>query len=189
MLEHLAKRWKVAALALIAFLIGVGAGSADLGSEPVAQGAAEPQMAEAGDLRDENEQLADRYEDLLDDYEDLQTEHSQVKTELARLKRAVDVGEEGSRGEPSETEDEQEPEPPAPSASFGEGTYQVGADIEPGTYRAPGGQNCYWARLRNFSGGLNSIIANGGFQKNVVVEILASDTGFESNNCGTWSRI
>lgn len=76
--------------------------------------------------------------------------------------------------------------------TFGDGTHRVGADIRPGTYRAPkvsGGifAGCYWARLRNFSGGLNGIIANGNEMAPTLVTIKSSDRGFEANGCGRWT--
>jgi hypothetical protein len=42
---------------------------------------------------------------------------------------------------------------------FGQGTFIVRTDIAPGTYRSSGGSACYWERLRDFTGGLYSIIA------------------------------
>jgi len=74
-----------------------------------------------------------------------------------------------------------------PKTSFGSGTHRVGTDIAPGTYRATGGSTCYWARLSGFGGSVGDVIANnlgGGSQ---VVAIAASDAGFESRNCGTWT--
>ena len=73
--------------------------------------------------------------------------------------------------------------------TFGDGTHRVGKDVMPGTYRAPsvGGFGCYWARLRNFSGGLNAIIANGNESAPALVTIKSTDRGFESNGCGTWT--
>jgi hypothetical protein len=76
----------------------------------------------------------------------------------------------------------------AQSAIQGDGIYLVGTDIQPGTYRNSGGGDCYWARLRNLSGGLGSIIANG-LGANQIVTISASDAAFESTRCGSWSRI
>ena len=58
-----------------------------------------------------------------------------------------------------------------------------------GTYRAPGGNNCYWETLRSFDGGLNSIIANDVMTKNPVVTIPSSAKGFDSSDCGTWTKI
>lgn len=71
---------------------------------------------------------------------------------------------------------------------FGPGTFIVGTDIAPGTYRGRGG-SCYWARLRSFGGTLNSVIANGnGTGGSVIVTINRGDKGFESSRCGTWTR-
>jgi hypothetical protein len=36
--------------------------------------------------------------------------------------------------------------------TFGPGTWIVGTDVAPGTYRSSGGDGCYWERLKNFSG-------------------------------------
>jgi hypothetical protein len=74
--------------------------------------------------------------------------------------------------------------------TFGDGTHRVGKDIAAGTYRAPkvsGLLGCYWARLRNFSGGLNGIIANGNESAPALVTIRPTDRGFETNGCGTWT--
>jgi hypothetical protein len=49
------------------------------------------------------------------------------------------------------------PEPPKP-AGITEGTYLVGTDMEPGSYKTTGGDGCYWARLKDDSG--RNIIAN-----------------------------
>lgn len=75
-------------------------------------------------------------------------------------------------------------EPPAPSAAFEDGMFEVGKDIQPGTYQASGNL-CYWARLNNASGELDSIIANGNGP--TIVTIKASDKYFQSQNCGGWT--
>jgi len=78
--------------------------------------------------------------------------------------------------------------PSRTSPFAGEGTYQVGIDIAPGTWRASNAGSCYWARLSNFSGGgVRGIIAN----ENGVgtVTIAASDKGFETSRCGTWTKV
>jgi hypothetical protein len=84
----------------------------------------------------------------------------------------------------------QKPEPQKPSfASFGDGTYQVGTDIQPGTYRTRvGSPNCYWERLKNFGGGINAILANGGTNAPAIVTIEPTDAGFNSEGCGTWTK-
>jgi hypothetical protein len=79
------------------------------------------------------------------------------------------------------------PPPPGPKTTIStDGTYQVGVDIVPGTYRTTGGSGCYWARLRSLS--TNDIIDNNNASGPVVVEILPSDAAFLTERCGTWQR-
>ena len=75
-----------------------------------------------------------------------------------------------------------------PRTSFGDGIWRVGTDIAPGTYLTPGTQTCYWQRTSGLTGGFAEILANGNQHAQVVVTILASDVGFESRRCGTWTR-
>jgi hypothetical protein len=95
---------------------------------------------------------------------------------------------------PGEQQDSggQEPEPQKPDPqqpSFGDGTYQVGADIQPGTYRTRvGSPNCYWERLKNFTGGMNSILANANTYAPAIVTIRPTDAGFNSQGCATWTK-
>lgn len=70
--------------------------------------------------------------------------------------------------------------------SFGEGTFRVGIDIQPGLYRTEGSDTCYWERLSGFSGSFDDIIANSNPDGPTLVEILPSDIGFSSQRCGTW---
>ncbi len=79
---------------------------------------------------------------------------------------------------------------PTPKASFpGDGTYQVGTDIKPGTYvsKPPSSGNCYWARLSG-SDGLGGIIANNNSAGQSVVAIKAGDTFFETSGCSEWAK-
>jgi hypothetical protein len=73
------------------------------------------------------------------------------------------------------------------TSKFGDGTYRVGKDIAPGTYRARGGNGCYWERLASFSGTLKAILANDNASGPTVVTILRTDKGFMSSRCGTWT--
>lgn len=72
-------------------------------------------------------------------------------------------------------------------SSFGDGTYIVGTDIQPGTYRSSGQTGCYWEREKNFLGNLGSILANDNTDSTAIVTIDASDEGFKSKDCGTWT--
>jgi hypothetical protein len=71
---------------------------------------------------------------------------------------------------------------------FGAGMYMLNTDIAPGTYRSKAGKDCYWQRMRDFTGTLTGVIANGIGTAHPVVTIKASDKGFSSTNCGTWTR-
>lgn len=75
------------------------------------------------------------------------------------------------------------------ATTFGAGTYWVGRDIQPGRYRNEGGGACYYARLANFRGDLDAIIANDNTEGQAIVDIAASDAGFTSARCGTWSKV
>lgn len=57
------------------------------------------------------------------------------------------------------------PDPPAEfPQKISPGMYLVGIDIQPGTYKGTAGtdilESCYWARLKNVEGSMDSIIAN-----------------------------
>lgn len=71
---------------------------------------------------------------------------------------------------------------------FGQGVWIVNTDIEPGTWTAPGGSSCYWERMANFADE-NSILANDFDTVNPVVTISPTDAGFDTTNCGTWTRV
>lgn len=72
--------------------------------------------------------------------------------------------------------------------SFGDGWYIVSKDIIPGRYRSDGG-SVYWARLKDFSGELNSIITNSAFDEGtIIVEIQSSDFGFRTLGAD-WEKI
>lgn len=73
-------------------------------------------------------------------------------------------------------------------ATFGDGMFQVGKDIQPGTYRTrEGSANCYYSRLSGFTGALGEILANDNTDAPAVVTIAAGDKGFQSTSCGTWT--
>jgi len=77
----------------------------------------------------------------------------------------------------------------SPTAPFTEGTYIVGTDIAPGTWRSESGSNCYWARLKGFSGELGNTIANDITGPSAIVTIDAGDAGFDNTRCGTWTKV
>ena len=72
------------------------------------------------------------------------------------------------------------------------GTWTVGAQMTPGTYRADNsGPGCYWTRLTSFTGAFDAIIASAFVTSTGVqlVTIANTDVGFSTSiECGTWTR-
>ncbi len=77
--------------------------------------------------------------------------------------------------------------PAGPPTSMGDGTWEVGVDVQPGKYKTAGGSSCYWARLRKNDGGSNDIINNnvGAGPQTVTVN---KGEYFKSQRCGAWSK-
>ncbi|ORV80197.1 hypothetical protein AWC07_21535 [Mycobacterium gastri] len=78
--------------------------------------------------------------------------------------------------------------PAGPASTIaGDGTYRVGVDIRPGTYRSQGSNACYWERLRGLGGTVEDIIANGAGTGPQVVQIAPTDVAFKTKRCPTWT--
>jgi len=78
----------------------------------------------------------------------------------------------------------------ASQTSFADGTFIVGTDVLPGTYRSGTfTSGCYYERLRGFSGASSDIIANNYTNAAAIVTILSTDKGFHSDGCGTWTKV
>jgi|ERR1700716_4022484 hypothetical protein len=79
-------------------------------------------------------------------------------------------------------------EPPGLPTSMGDGTWEVGEDIPSGKYQTPGGDDCYWARLKHNDGSPGDTI-----QKNLgagTQTITVKQKEYlQSLGCGTWSKI
>lgn len=81
-------------------------------------------------------------------------------------------------------------EPPeAEAAIVDDGTYEIGSDVKPGKYKSTGSDTCYWARLKNTDGDLDSIITNHLGSGAQVVTIKKSDKAFETTGCGEWRKV
>jgi hypothetical protein len=84
--------------------------------------------------------------------------------------------------------------PTLPPGQIGNGTYLVGSDIQPGTYRTAGPAasvmpNCYWSRNQDASGEMKSIIANDNSQGPTTVTIKPSDGVFKTSGCQPWIKV
>ena len=82
-----------------------------------------------------------------------------------------------------------------PRTSFGDGSYEVGVDITPGTYRTSGPTAgmpvCSYARLRTAGASYadtSQVLQLENVMGPAVVTIQPSDGGFFSQLCGTWTQ-
>lgn len=80
--------------------------------------------------------------------------------------------------------------PPAPAPKQvidGDGTFAVGTEIAPGTYRSEGprdGAACYWRRM-----GDGKTLDSAMTKKPQIVLIEPSDTAFRTDRCQTWQQV
>ena len=70
-------------------------------------------------------------------------------------------------------------------STFSDGTWAVGAEVLPGTYRSTAGGNCYWEILQSPSGGGIDNIVDNGFGPNATIT-LSEGQWVHSDGCGTW---
>ena len=74
-------------------------------------------------------------------------------------------------------------------AMEGDGIYEVGVDVKPGTYvSAKPELNCYWARLKGSGGSFSDIIANNNTSGRSLVTIKKTDKFFETSGCEPWTK-
>jgi hypothetical protein len=77
---------------------------------------------------------------------------------------------------------------PPPKAAISDGTWVVGSDIKAGLYKTAGDGECYWARLKDLTGGLDSIRANGNIDGPTTIQVLRSDKALELNGGCDWRK-
>jgi len=76
----------------------------------------------------------------------------------------------------------------------GDGTYRVGREIQPGSYRTLGpadsaSPNCYWSRNRDASGEVRAIIANSKAPIPTTVTVKPGDATFHTSGCQPWTKV
>ncbi|MEU9876782.1 hypothetical protein [Streptomyces phaeochromogenes] len=73
----------------------------------------------------------------------------------------------------------------------GDGDFEVGTDVKPGTYRTTGNTDslCYWERAKDASGEMDSILANDNVSGTSYVTIPAGDKLFKSSGCKDWEAV
>ncbi|MFD9412240.1 hypothetical protein ACFWBN_35270 [Streptomyces sp. NPDC059989] len=106
-----------------------------------------------------------------------------------------DEAKEGSGPKPSASASKGGDAAPKPAeekkaAIRGKGTFEVGKDVQPGTYRTTGNGSagCYWERAKDSSGEVDSILANENATGPAIVTIGAEDGYFKTSDCGDWKK-
>lgn len=171
----------VVPLVLLVLLIGIlGSGEnpddGDGGAVAVAEAADRPGDSEEIErLESELEAVTAERDALRDELDTLKAEIKEEKKELKKRERDLDRRE----------SDVVEAEVRAVMSTITDGVWEVGSDIEPGTYRAPGGSMCYWATLGSAD---TSDMTNNSFGgSNQTVQL--SGGWFETSDCGEWEKI
>ncbi|MFI5686033.1 hypothetical protein [Streptomyces sp. NPDC051636] len=77
------------------------------------------------------------------------------------------------------------------AAFAGDGDFQVGKDIKPGTYRTTGNTDdmCYWERAEDASGETDSLLADDNVSGTSYVTVKATDKLFKSSGCKDWEAV
>ncbi|MEU9077913.1 hypothetical protein [Kitasatospora sp. NPDC048538] len=84
------------------------------------------------------------------------------------------------------------PDKPKGDTIGGDGSYEVGVDVQPGTYKSKGPKAggigiCYWER-NNGGDGVGSIIANDNVQGPATITIKSGDKIFKTTACQDWVK-
>lgn len=136
-----------------------------------------------GGLREQVERLERPSRELDEregDLDEREEELDELFEELDEREEELDAREEEVTALETEVEE---------NAFPGTGTFLVGDEISPGTYRSEDTSNCYWARLSGTDGSLDSIITNNFGGGRQIVTISGSDRAFETSGCGEWNRV
>lgn len=179
------KPWQWVAGMVLALLLGGGVGFL------LAAGTLEPEIVtEEVEVEVEPAELIERRE-ALDERETVLDDRGEILSS-----RSSDLDEREETLEAAETAVEEREETVAEhelnleeNTIPGSGTFLVGEDIEPGTYRSPGAEYCQWDRLSGLGGDYEEdVIVFGHSEGTAYVTIAESDMAFSSEGCADWIR-
>lgn len=188
------KKWPWIAGIVGAFVFGGVVGAATI-EEPEPEIVTEVETVtetvevEPADLEERREELADR-ESALDERGAQLDERGEDldEQEEGLVAREEELEEAQANLDSREADISEEEEAVAANTISGSGTFLVGDEIEPGTYRTSGGNLCYWERLSGLSGEFHHIITNGLPEGTSYVTIAPTDVAFSTQSCGEWVR-
>lgn len=186
------KRRIFAGVAVVALLAGATAIGTTL-PDPKSSDAYAALAGEKASVESERDSAKSRYASMKSKYDTLQngiagreakvtsreTEVGKADAAVKTAEAAVKVREEAVTGA----------ETTKAANTVGDGTWTVGSDIEPGTYRAVEavGSSCYWGIYRSGSNG-GDIIENDIPGGGRPVVALSAGQDFNSTRCGKWER-
>ncbi|MFI7482006.1 hypothetical protein ACH9EU_06265 [Kocuria sp. M1R5S2] len=177
----------VAAVALFAGGIGIGAAASD----PTASDEYVSLASDKSDVDADYVSLQEDYDEMSSGLEERHSELQEREDEVSAAEKAL--GEREGKVEEAEAAVKKREEAVSGAErkkaenTIREGTWTVGVDIAPGTYRSTSdvGSRCYWAILATGTNG-DDIITNdipGGGRPSVTI---AEGQDFETKRCGTW---
>ncbi|MGK7221651.1 hypothetical protein ACSNO4_02495 [Kocuria flava] len=178
----------VAGVAL--FAGGVGVGTA-VGSDPTSSEEYTALASAKADVDEDYAALQEDYDEMSAGLEDRRAELQEREDEVAAAEDALVEREDDVKEAEGAVKEREEAvsgaERKKAENTITEGTWTVGVDIEPGTYRSTSdvGSTCYWAILTTGTNG-DDIISNdlpGGGRPSVT---LSEGQDFETTRCGTW---
>ncbi|MER5929666.1 hypothetical protein [Streptomyces sp. NPDC002054] len=102
------------------------------------------------------------------------------------------TGKPAEGAQPTAQKEQKEEKKEEKKAAFkGDGTFEVGKDLQPGTYRTTGnsGAGCYWELAKDSSGELDSIMANDNVTGSSYVTVKAPAKLLKTNGCKDWEAV
>ena len=182
----------LAAVAVVALLAGAAAFGSTLpdpkDSEAYAALSAEKTSAEA-----ERDAVKSDYETLQSKYDALESGMAARESKVAARESAVGEAEAATKTAAAAVKKREDAvtgaEKTKAANTVGDGTWTVGTDIAPGTYRAAAavGSTCYWGIYRSGSNG-SDIIENDIPGGGRPVVTLSAGQDFNSTRCGDWVK-
>jgi hypothetical protein len=191
------KTWQFVTVAAIALVVGIGVGAA---SAPKDTKDLDAEKATTKDLRAQVEQANTRNDELSGDLKRAQSDLSAARNEAkdavsaARKRVQQDYADRLAKVQSdSKALADQRAAFDAERArvqqnEIGEGTYQVGVDMVPGTYRTvvpADSLNCYWQITSDANG--DDIQSNNNVSAGAPAIVSVGGGFFENEGCGTWT--
>jgi hypothetical protein len=163
----------IAVLAGTALVLAGCGGDSEQAKKQAKRELAEARSVIATQKREAIERVVAAQQDVKDAEQRLADENEKIKRAAARLERL--------RAKISGAQ-----ETIARNTIPGDGTFEVGKDIESGVYRAEAREGCYWARLSSLD--TSDIIDNENADGPAVLEVKPTDRALEVHRCADFHK-